>query len=386
MSKFTAGVLKMDTVNSDFQLTDTLNAKLKNETYQLDIVSKLARILRKDKSQNYMNRKLGYQFNQYAKWENGSKTIQWEDLLKICSIQKIDIIKKLARRFPFKDGSGVHSGAHIINFFLRVFFDNKVSHLSAYLQLKPDVVRRHINEKSTVSLNIILKLFLYRPIFYLYFFKDLGVLDEYGEIKENFEIISSLEQLEARYPFVSAVLYFTDTTLYKSQERHSSLLVAENTGLTLKQVDFSIEKLHALNLISFKQNKYHFNCVANELNSLTLEQTVRIMTYWMYRGISYLNRRAYENVTPETKNHACFRVCTTTKSVAQKINEKLAQTYYEINQMIKEADKENEEVVLKVLSMTCFGIKESLPYDFKVDEDVGLVINKESLETDIMYN
>lgn len=348
------------------------------------IEMKIFRLLRGDESQDSINKKLGYNFNQYAKWESGKKVIQWEDLLSVCKVKNIDVVKMLNRRFPIRDVCDKDvPGRSLLKFFLKVFFNDKITDLSNYLDLNPSALRRLLTTSRTVPLRVVLKLFLYRPIFYVYFFKELGIIKQFNEFAGNCDTLISLEQLEANYPFVSSVLYFTDTSSYKENGLHSSCYIAEKTGLTLDQVNFSIKELEDRGLISFNYNlgRYEFCHVASELNTLTPEQTIRIMTYWMYRGVSYLNRRVYDNVSPETKNHGCFRVFTTTKSTAQKINEKLAETYYEINNLIKESSfqEDEEDVVFKVMFMNCFGLEESRPYDFISDKNVGFVIDKNSM-------
>jgi hypothetical protein len=246
--------------------------------------------------------------------------------------------------------------------------------MAKYLDITPSMLRRMHSLKGEISFEIIIKLFLYRPIFFLYFLNEINIIEKIPELKNEFSKLASLEQLEAMSPFVSAVLYYTGTTNYKSLTRHNSKHIAINTGLTINQVEYALNELKHRQLISLINNKYVMNQMASELHTLTVEQIVKILSYWNFRSVSYLKRKATNTLKPKTRNHTSFRVFTATTSTQNKIAEKLAQTYYEINQLIKEdCGNETEEVVMKVLCLNYFGIEESQPVEMVSDLNFGLI-------------
>ncbi len=364
----------MDTLSSDYSFPEDLKKEFKKKIFLKKISQNLVLYCRADKSQEFMNQRLGYKFNQYAKWEKGHKAIFWNDLLKICEVRKIKLTPALSSRFTFKASEINQSGIHILNFYLTTFFQRKVTLMAKYLEMTPSMLRRLHGLKNEIPLIVIIKLFLYRPIFFLYFLNEINVIDHFSELKNEFNKLASLEQLEAISPFVSAVLYYTMTTDYKNLNRHSSKFIATNTGLNINQVELAIKELKQRQLITLIDQKYVMNQMASELHTLTVDQIVKILSYWNFRSVSYLKRKVDNPIKAKTRNHTSFRVFTASKSTTDKIAEKLAQTYYEINQLIKEdCGKDDEEVVMKVLCLNYFGIEESKPVELISDLNLGLI-------------
>ncbi len=367
----------MDTLSSDYSFPENLKKEFLKKSNLKKNSQKIVTYLREGKSQEFMNQRLGFKFNQYAKWENGTKAIFWDDVLKICEIRKIKLTPAISSRFNFKSSELDKYGKHIINFYLTTFFKNKISVVAKYLEVTPSQFRRMYQLKNEIPFIIILKLFLYRPIFFLYFLNELNIIDKIPGLKDEFKKLESLEQLEAKSPFVSAVLYFIGTSEYKSLPRHNSKKIAESTGLTLTQVEYALNELSQRQLISFSNQKYLMNQIASELHTLSVEQIVKILSYWNFRSVSYLKQKVNNPKKPKTRNHTSFRVFTTTKSTADKIAEKLAQTYYEINQYIKEDQIDSsEEIVMKVFCINYFGIEESKPLNLVTDMNLGLIEQK----------
>jgi hypothetical protein len=364
----------MDTIYNDFEFSKELQNEMLKKNFLKNITKQIVFALRDNKSQEYMNKKLNFKFNQYAKWEKGIKTINWNDVISICQIQKIKL-DGLVVRFHLDQKNINKSDLKIIQFFLKTFFKNKIEYMSKYIGVSAPVIRRMINTKKDVPFEIILKLFLYQPLFIIYFLNELKMLELFPDFQKEFKRLESLEQLEAIYPFFFPVLYFTETTTYQKLKIHSSKVIADNVGLNIDQVNLALELLKEKNLLIYKNKKYFLNQSATELNSLSIEQRIKIINYWNYRSVSYLYGKISNPNPGKTKNHTSFRVFTTTDKVANAISEKLAQTYYEINQMIKESEVTNtDEVVLKVLQINYFGIEESTPLEFESDLNQGFIL------------
>lgn len=361
----------MATIDYDFKLPSSLSNKLRKSDYIEKICQKIVKSLRSNKSQQQMNIKLGYEFNQYAKWERGQKQILWEDLLEICDVLNIKIFDILKLRFAIPNSSTKKSGQHILQFILNTFYEQDLKKMALSLGITASSLRRQMNGSTNIKLVTILNSFLYRPILFLYFLNDIGVLQDFLELQKEFLKINSLEKLEAEKPYCTCLLYFIETSEYKELPNHDIDLLAKLTGLTALQVRVATRELADRGLISEKNKKFEICKISNELNSLTIAERVQVMSYWQMRSISYLYRLAHGAPRPPIKNHNSFRAFTTTKSTAEKITEKLAHTYFEICQMIKQTDPTSDEIVFRAILLNHFGLKESAPLSFELEPSTG---------------
>jgi hypothetical protein len=61
----------------------------------------LVREVRGARSQGYVNRRLGFRFNQVTKWERGTKRVLWRDFVALCTVCQTDLAGALASAVAF---------------------------------------------------------------------------------------------------------------------------------------------------------------------------------------------------------------------------------------------------------------------------------------------
>ncbi|MBY0413766.1 MAG: hypothetical protein K2Q18_06360 [Bdellovibrionales bacterium] len=359
----------------DFEFNDELKKSFQSEDFLHQMEMDVIKYLRGTKSQEYMNQKLDFSFNQYAKWENGTKKVLWSDIVNIARIQKLNLNKGFIKRFIVASAGTEKSGPMIVQSFYNSFFNGDIKEFAKYLGITVPRMRRILKDTNT-SFNIMLRLFIYRPMNLIYFLKECNIIQHFPYVDQDSKKLESFEQLEAKYPFASSVLYFTGTTAYKQSPAHCNKFVAKNLGLSLAQVELSMRELLAINLLSPKGLHYTLNERANELNTLSRAERLKVVHYWNYRASNYLQRKieAPDDSAYSTKNIIGFRVYLTTKKVGDTIDELLMNTFHKVGQLLKESTEwPDDEVIMKVLTLQSFALDECPIFDFKLDKEMGLI-------------
>lgn len=184
----------------DYEFNDELKKLIDSDNFFTQFEIDIIKHLRNKKSQQYMNKKLGYNFNQYAKWENGTKKVLWSDVINILKIQKINLSKDFLGRFISNTTSLDETGPQFVQFFLKSYFKDDIKLFTQYLKVTVPRARRMIKDKN-VSFNTMLQLFIYRPINMIYFLKENKIIHHFPEFETAFQKLKYFEQLEALYPF-----------------------------------------------------------------------------------------------------------------------------------------------------------------------------------------
>lgn len=110
----------------------------------------LIRAIRGDKSQTFINKRLGYRSNQVAKWESGRGRILWPDFVSFCNVCHFN----LRQPFPFLSGKKFFH-EDIISNYLRSY-DKKV--IIEHLNVSHATLSRWLSGALIPDLDIILRL------------------------------------------------------------------------------------------------------------------------------------------------------------------------------------------------------------------------------------
>ncbi|MFK8136944.1 MAG: hypothetical protein AB8E15_01170 [Bdellovibrionales bacterium] len=112
--------------------------------------------IRRDKSQKEISSSLGYSFNQYYKWESGSKKCRWSEFVAICGEQSLSLKDSLELTFCI-DLDSLDSG-HVITEIMEMFFQNRDSELSSHLNISELTLERYKKGTTEYDLETFLKI------------------------------------------------------------------------------------------------------------------------------------------------------------------------------------------------------------------------------------
>lgn len=333
----------------------------------------ILRTLRGKQSQMQMSQRLKYKFNIYGKWESGNKIVMWSDLIKIFQLKKINISKTFANTYKILDESEQADSSTVLLHFFEFYFFRDLSKFSKVLEIPVLRVRRMLKKETPAPASIIFKLLAYRPQHFVEFLDTLHVSDSLPEIKKEMAWIKSIAHSQFVAPGNSAVLYFLDTTEYRKLETHDVGLITRRLQMTQKQVESALYTLLEDKSIEYDGKKYCINARWMEFPVSDFRQTVPLFNYWAYRSLCFLNNKLKNNnAKTEIRNAASFRVFSVSKKTAIKITDLIRQSHHEIMQLIKDSDR--EDVVVRAMMMTHFGLEESPPMNMMSDPDLGLVV------------
>lgn len=246
--------------------------------------------MRGGRSQNYVNRKLGYKFNQVYRWESGYTSIAWSDFLKFASVCRVDTKSALSETLLFK-GSQQKSEdliTHLIG-------DAKVSSVSTLLSKSRFTVGRWLRAESEPMLEDILALIHFQGLALAEFIEKLVPLDSITEIEPQLLSRKRQKQLFCEEPRVAAVLVCFTLSSYLQLPRHEVGFVANKLNLDLDTEKILIQKLVEVGLIHNVDGK--FKVADARINTRSnFEDWLGLRKFWTKQALEYLeNLKAQPN-------------------------------------------------------------------------------------------
>jgi len=350
----------MENTQKNFNYNNIMNATLKR--------------LRGNRSLMAMSLKLGYTYNQYAKWESGHKTFLWQDFYKICDILKIDIKTILERIYNLSPQENKHVGEAILTLFLDYHFDGCKKSICTYLNINQQKFNRWICQQTEVPFIIILKLFAYAPQLFLSLLKELEILELLPDLRQDFASLKSKIVGDASVPWAGFVQYYIGTVEYQNLAHHDLEEIAKRLSLSRQQVEKAIQ-------VSLENNLLKYTCDGKLQQTIeTLETTkflssaenTKILSFLHYRSLSsILDKLKKSDIPLDTNNLTGHRVFSCSTDAAEKISNELKMSFFKILNILTEDNYPQDEV--RVLLFNHFGLSRGPAKEFEFNLEAGFI-------------
>lgn len=334
----------------------------------------LLKYLRGRQSQLQFSKRLGFGFNQYAKWEKQEKRFNWNDFLNLSKHKKIDVSKILSRLYDIPLNSLAPEGltsSHIISRLKDYYFRDAIE-LSSFLKIHPSRLNRYLLGTHDAQFETVIKLLLMRPHIFLKFLSEIKCLDAFPLLKKEKLFLEKTMHEDMLFPYASSVQHFIATKTYQTLPEHRSDILAQHLNLSELQVNFAIAESVRNNIIHFDGKKYKLDISCIEFKGMDRQQVVDVLSYWSYRGIC----AAQESVRTGHmgSGRAGFRIFSISQKGAEAMQEKISQTYFELLKIINE-DSGPPEVV-RTFILQYFSPEESPPIAISTTDDMQLQVSR----------
>lgn len=250
------------------------------------LAQQLIRSIRSDKSQEWVNQRLGSSSNIVHRWEKGHSKASWEDFLKFCEVFRIDM------KFIFLSYLRFQGGPDEVGELLNFLFSNKsltdVSKSSGFAASK---LRRLKNEETNLTLNDFLQIiFGFDDMESMALVYDLAANNSIPLLDESNKKRIEITKHYFSNPNIGLVLICLDLNAYKKLSFHQDGFIARASGLTLKEVNEILSLCEENELIEMKDGLYQSGPIRVSDRG-TREQMLSIRKFWLEKSIAKMGSK-----------------------------------------------------------------------------------------------
>ncbi|MCB0391202.1 MAG: DUF4423 domain-containing protein [Bdellovibrionales bacterium] len=307
-----------------------------------NLARQLIRKFRGEQSQKQMNTLLGYNFNQWHKWESGQKKLKWSEFLDLSEKLDDGVFSTISSISNIPSGE-LKARQNSVLLYLRNKFGNlSDKKLSFYLDIDINKVRRILYENQDFEFSLFLKFLGKCTRLLPYFLESLKSNELTSNSKDTINKFLNQRQLEATYPWLSAIEAFLELREYKQLDSHSHQLIADRLNLPIKTVEFSLQLLEENNVIEKQKGKYQLNLKRVDMESATKVESASLAKYWTDKAVE---RFSTIDGVPSSGAGWSYRIFPVSKVAREEIRQKISKLYGEIHQILTEDGSRDKEFV-----------------------------------------
>ncbi|MFG1492497.1 hypothetical protein [Halobacteriovorax sp. ZH4_bin.1] len=307
-----------------------------------ELSQQLIRSIRDDKSQEWVNQKIGASSNIVHRWEKGHSKASWEDFLLFCSIFNIDIEAILMSYLRFNDE------AIKTDKLLEHLFSNKsLGDISNSCQISTSKLRRLKSGETGLCLNDFLQIIFgldemesMALVFELTSNRSIEILDQYNQMR------LAITKHYFENPNIGHVLVCLDLPGYKKLSFHQDSFIAKASGLSIKEVNEIIDICEKNNLIEKVNGIYQAGTIKLSDRG-SAKQMTDVRRFWLNKAISNLENKsgldAYGSM-----------VFNTSQSARQEIIALYLRFFEDFKKIVSEDKDKEEDAVTLVLNFNLF--------------------------------
>lgn len=240
-------------------------------------------IIRGRLSTSAFSAKLGYRFNQYARWEKGERRLLWSDFVAICQIRHLPIRQQVKFYLGF-DGDLTNVSA----FTKTLMHGFSIDEVSKATKISRSKISRWINGKASPTFSDVFNLLKWGVNVYS-FFEPLIDLQKVSSLSNEYERFKQQRELAYTMPHLDVLREALTVRAYQSLARHDSKVLSRIAGLPVDVVDRSLEAMLETKQIEKKAGKYKMIELGLDYRE-DKRRMVNILTHWMRQSTAVVER------------------------------------------------------------------------------------------------
>lgn len=297
----------------------------------------------KNRKTTSISKKMGFNFDKVARWQNGSKQLRWDEFCELCKHTKTPLLETLNDiGFFVTDFKGTLS---IVKHVKNYFHQYTVKEFSDLLDINFSTANRIIKEESYPDLEFILRLIDLKKDFLPVFINSL--------IRKKDENLAS----HLKYPWMPAVANSMVMKSFRELPAYSASWIASFLGITETEVELAVKEFVKLGLIVKDGPHYQRAPSAPTHKVITVgktgiwEETNSLIKYWTKFIYKKMSATTYEQyVAQENLQDKCaWRVFACGPNNMQKINDIIMRAEKEIHELFEQNPEEPTDVRVMLL-------------------------------------
>lgn len=292
-------------------------------------------------SSSALSAKLGYKFNQVARWEKGERRLLWIDFVAICEARRLPLAEQVELYLGYT-GNLQASGP----FTKTLLAGKKIEEIAKASKLNRSKISRWVGGKAEPTFLDAYAL-LKSTVNLLSFLEPLVDLAKVPSLAGDYAIFRRQRELAYSMPYLDALMEALLLNSYQDAARHDPSLLSAASGLPVKTVASALEQLEEAGMVEKKAGKYRPIEISVDYRADKMRMT-RMILHWLGQ-----TSRAVENLA--TKPLSGSLVGFSVMSLSRENHEKALLLFREFNRAIhalgSEEQKTRDKVVVLVNSL-----------------------------------
>ncbi|MES2964737.1 MAG: DUF4423 domain-containing protein [Bdellovibrionota bacterium] len=247
------------------------------------IQAEVLRAIRGKLTTSAFSAKLGYRFNQYARWEKGDRRLMWTDFVAVCETKKLPIARQVSLYLGYEGDLGKTDA--LTKTLLHGFSIDEVSKATEISRSK---ISRWVNGKASPAFGDVYDL-LNWGVNVLAFLEPLVDLEKVPSLAKRYEQFKLQRELVFTMPHLDALQEALLVRRYEKSTRHDSRILAEIAGLPVDVVDRSLEALLETKQVEKKSGKYRMTEIGVDYRA-DKKRMAKILAHWLRQTTAVVER------------------------------------------------------------------------------------------------
>lgn len=236
--------------------------------------SEILRSIRGKLTTSAFSGKLGYQFNQYARWEKGERRLLWTDFVAICQVRRLPLREQVSLYLGF-EGDFSETGA-----FTKTLMNGQpIGEVAKAAKLSRSKISRWLRGKAAPTFMDVYAL-LKLGVNTLSFFEPLVDLEKIPSLAADYTTFRQQRELAYSLPYLDVLLEALVVRGYEDLAKHDSKVLARIAGLPVSVVDRSLSALLATGMLEKRGSKYKVVEIGVDYRA-DKRRMARILTHWL---------------------------------------------------------------------------------------------------------
>ena len=301
----------------------------------------LIRLLRGKRSQGAVNKRLGYKFNQYYRWESGKKRVLWSEFIGILDIaDRSNVFRNWLSRILSYNCS-LDKPEELL---LRLKGNESTKEFAERLETSRYKLYRWLNGEQEPPIWLILSAINKVKVGFLAgILEDLVGLESVTQFPLREKSRYQLSEIFANEPILPAVIRCLELEAYTSLPNHESGHIAKKLNISLNDENRYLELLLNAGNILRENGKYSVVDTTIHFNG-SFNQRQDMKRYWLSKADEAIASMKHG----DESGFFGVNILTANSDVKDAISKRIYDCFYDVSQILKEKDNSNPEHILVV--------------------------------------
>lgn len=299
------------------------------------LACELFREIRGEKSQNWIDKHLGYTKNTCSRLENGTIKISWYNFYELCQLRRIDIETKIFSHAGYCES--VSSPETLLGHLL---FGKSKKETAALLELSESQLNRILNGQSKTTMALILMV-LHKVNWCLFNVLE-SIVDpkKLESLSEDYATYQEHSRLNNKYQFTALVLNFLELDVFKSAEFHKAKNISKTLNLPLRDIQNFLIDFESVGLIKRVGEIYRvYDYPFFMYKTPNPENLFENKLYWMTYVKDLFHKRKFNQIS--TDGVGCV-IYNSNDDLNSKIQDLVSKFYLEFIELTNHADQNHD--------------------------------------------
>lgn len=242
------------------------------------IVKSLLRSIRGPRSQQEMSQIMGYEFNQWHKWESGQKLIKWMDFVQICNQFKLPLETAICIVLGVTSVD-INDGGSVFEEVWRKFGNLSSAEMQEFLGISKAQLRRIIFGEQDFVLQILFKILGDFGSSLPYLVETLGGKNIDAHFEKENSLIKRQVEIEGSHPWFCALEALLLHKDYKSMKSHDNSFFAAKLGVNVEEVKRAFSTLEKNGSIEMVNQKYQLRLLRVDMD-VSAVNGAKLSKFW----------------------------------------------------------------------------------------------------------